>query len=556
MYFLNTDKPSCCGSSVPHIATIPTGTFNRHLIGAAFTINRGISMGLDPYPPGRVTDLRVERVVDSSSEIKLSWTAPGGDYDKGKAAEYEIRCYTSRDALTNDNFIKQGIRVHPSITPEPEAYGVRQSCVVAVPWANDYFYYGIVAIDSAQNRGKVSNLVSVYIKESPTSTVKLTDAWEDGALVSNLTSTRSLNLHNQNNAKYSGVFNAGATWFRGLNETELYVVLAGAAVFLILISTLILAVACVRRNKNKRKESPPDYHNIYVDGSANGKVQNTDYSSSKTGEEGGMKVVGCCWENGSTNSSRTDNHNQAATNKLNTATNGISAKVSSYIPASALYPPVSHDSNKGNLNSGSQYRDIYAGNRNNNDSSSVGSKPSSDDGNNDGKAHLIHDLASTRRHLHQSIDGGVGGGSPSYYPMRLNTSLSYDPLDSSYNAYNSPSRNQVQNVFNKQKSSNGGSTHSPSSEEDEGGFKSQGDYGTHPHNSQGSIRMRDPGHYIESSNFSRVSVPIPSGGTTVTMSECDKTSPYPNGSYGGSIMSIPNNHNGSQKRRTRHISFV
>lgn len=78
------DEPVCCGTSVPHIATIPTGSFSRIIVGPSFEISEAVPLKEDPYPPGRITDLRVERVVDSLSEVKLSWTAPGGDYDKGK----------------------------------------------------------------------------------------------------------------------------------------------------------------------------------------------------------------------------------------------------------------------------------------------------------------------------------------------------------------------------------------------------------------------------------------------------------------------------------------
>lgn len=82
--FYYLDKPTCCGSSVPHIATIPTGSFSRTIAGTSFYVNQAVALGEDPYPPGRITDLRVERQIDSTSEVKLSWTACGGDYDKGK----------------------------------------------------------------------------------------------------------------------------------------------------------------------------------------------------------------------------------------------------------------------------------------------------------------------------------------------------------------------------------------------------------------------------------------------------------------------------------------
>ena len=89
-FFYYTDVPTCCGSSIPHIATIPTGSFSRTIAGSSFEVKEGVPFGEDPYPPGRVTDLRVDRVVDSTSEVKLSWTAPGGDFDKGKGTHPDL----------------------------------------------------------------------------------------------------------------------------------------------------------------------------------------------------------------------------------------------------------------------------------------------------------------------------------------------------------------------------------------------------------------------------------------------------------------------------------
>jgi len=56
----------------------------RKVVSPSFQITNGIGFGEDPYPPTRITDLRVERTLDSTSELKLSWTSPGGDFDKGK----------------------------------------------------------------------------------------------------------------------------------------------------------------------------------------------------------------------------------------------------------------------------------------------------------------------------------------------------------------------------------------------------------------------------------------------------------------------------------------
>ena len=91
------------------------------------------------------------------------------------ASKYEIRCYTDRDTLINDaTFTEKGILVHDSFTPKPLDYGSKQSCTVGVPWPNEIFYYGLVAIDEAGNRSPISNIISVYIYEPPTTTTTTT----------------------------------------------------------------------------------------------------------------------------------------------------------------------------------------------------------------------------------------------------------------------------------------------------------------------------------------------------------------------------------------------
>lgn len=90
------------------------------------------------------------------------------------AFKYEIRCYTNREALNEVTFTEKGILVHDSFTPQPLEYGSRQSCTVGVPWPNEIFYYALLAIDEAGNRSPISNIISVYIYEAPTTTTTST----------------------------------------------------------------------------------------------------------------------------------------------------------------------------------------------------------------------------------------------------------------------------------------------------------------------------------------------------------------------------------------------
>ena len=57
-----------------------------------------------------------------------------------------------------------GIPVRQSLLPVPsETPGDEQTATVSVPMANSVFYYALVAVDAAGNRGQVSNLVPVFI---------------------------------------------------------------------------------------------------------------------------------------------------------------------------------------------------------------------------------------------------------------------------------------------------------------------------------------------------------------------------------------------------------
>jgi len=164
IFFHFTEISSCCGSFVPYGDSMPCQPFSRIVNGPSFTTFEGPSTGADVYPPSRISDLRVERVLNGSGEAELVWTAPGGDFDSGSAAFYEIRCYTDRSTLNDP---ASAILVHASLTPVPGSAGAWQRSTVAVPWPNQLFYYAVVAVDAAGNRGRVSNIVPVFIDEPP-----------------------------------------------------------------------------------------------------------------------------------------------------------------------------------------------------------------------------------------------------------------------------------------------------------------------------------------------------------------------------------------------------
>jgi len=168
--------PACCGSFINYQnETSPTGSFHRFATGPAFYVPRGFPLTKDISPPTRIIDFQVINQLGSSLNINLSWTAPGGDYDFGKAERYEIRCHTQREMLSEENFISKGILVHSDSLPVPQPYGTLQTCNAGVPWTNEVFFYAITAWDERNNRGPISNLVSVYIHEETTTTSTTTE---------------------------------------------------------------------------------------------------------------------------------------------------------------------------------------------------------------------------------------------------------------------------------------------------------------------------------------------------------------------------------------------
>ena len=166
---------SCCGSSMPFTFTVPTTPFYRHALTGSFFVKEGSQFYLrqgsphrnDVYPPSRITDFQLANYLDNSLYVTLKWSAPGNDYDFGQAFRYEIRCYTNREALREENFTDMGILVHTSLIPVPEPYGAQQRSTVGIPWPNEVFYYSIVAYDEEGNRGEVSNVISVFAEEKP-----------------------------------------------------------------------------------------------------------------------------------------------------------------------------------------------------------------------------------------------------------------------------------------------------------------------------------------------------------------------------------------------------
>ncbi|XP_059083707.1 calcium-activated chloride channel regulator 1-like [Tigriopus californicus] len=237
----------CCGSALPNYYTIPTPTFERIVIGesfhlatsASYFVRNGSPHIKDDFPPNRVTDLRVKGYQNNTLGVILQWTAPGDDLSNGKAARYEIRAYTTKASAAQ---FEEGIPVETQAIPVPESRGTSQEALVMVPWANQVFYYVIVAHDGAGSRSLTSNLAQAFVLEITTTT-----HMEMSFRVVN----ESAPSHELDRLS-SQIAASSSSWID--KETMVYLMAGGITAF-VLILTLLLLMAVCKTNKRKKSQS-------------------------------------------------------------------------------------------------------------------------------------------------------------------------------------------------------------------------------------------------------------------------------------------------------------
>ncbi|XP_062992766.1 calcium-activated chloride channel regulator 1-like [Elgaria multicarinata webbii] len=139
------------------------GKFSRTAPGGSFVMS-GVPPGdpRDVFPPCKITDLEIEL---KSEEFLLSWTAPGNDYDTGKAERYELKRSDNPLDLRDATF-HNALSVNTSgLTTEPA--GVKQ----LFQYKPENFtgekgttiFFAMRAIDDSNNVGEASNIAKVVV---------------------------------------------------------------------------------------------------------------------------------------------------------------------------------------------------------------------------------------------------------------------------------------------------------------------------------------------------------------------------------------------------------
>ncbi|XP_030352201.1 calcium-activated chloride channel regulator 4 [Strigops habroptila] len=132
---------------------VKLGSFSRISTGS-LVVNTG-----DPapiYPPCRVTDLHA-RIENKT--IVLSWTAPGGDFDNGKADHYIIKSSENLLDLRNDFDRATSVNCSDLIPKEAgreESFEIKPESFIAEN--GTIIYFAIRAVDDTNLISEVSNI--------------------------------------------------------------------------------------------------------------------------------------------------------------------------------------------------------------------------------------------------------------------------------------------------------------------------------------------------------------------------------------------------------------
>ena len=156
----NTDVHDCCGSVLSYKNVKPISSFARKVQYGVLSVLQE-NHKKDTYPPSKILDLRV-RVNDTTGIIRMKWSAPGDDYDWGRASSYE--------AIIADSWADArkmiGVSVHD--LPSPLSPPNEQSLeLTPLDMYGQLHYIAIVAVDASGNKGEVGNIADFLIRHPP-----------------------------------------------------------------------------------------------------------------------------------------------------------------------------------------------------------------------------------------------------------------------------------------------------------------------------------------------------------------------------------------------------
>ncbi|RXG72243.1 Calcium-activated chloride channel regulator 4 [Armadillidium vulgare] len=224
----------CCGSVLKYEHMKPVSPFRRELSFGILNIVSA-SPDQDVIPPSRILDLRPE-VNETTHEVTLRWTAPGDDYDWGRAHHYEIVIASSwAEAKAFEGEKLEDL-------PIPHMVALEQSFTFDTNRFDQISYIAIRAVDNTGNKGGVSNIASIWVPHPPTTRAPIT--------------TPSLDFPSSYSAEPQGHGLTQPIRVAGLNLEDVAVIAGSVGGFLMILTVLTTFCYChvSRRRKEQQKK--------------------------------------------------------------------------------------------------------------------------------------------------------------------------------------------------------------------------------------------------------------------------------------------------------------
>ena len=207
----------------------------------------------DTYPPSKILDLRV-RVNATAGIVSLKWSAPGDDYDWGKASSYEVIIADSWEEARK----MIGARIHD--LPSPLSAFNEQSLHLDSQSLHNHslydrlHYVAIVAIDAAGNKGVVGNVAAFFIRHPPSTSTLPPMVYSTGRMPSFSTEIRARDMIQKPPARLS------------LDNIIMITVFLSGVLLLVILLIVYASFCRVREYESTKKnsESIVQNHNIMI----------------------------------------------------------------------------------------------------------------------------------------------------------------------------------------------------------------------------------------------------------------------------------------------------
>ena len=115
---------------------------------------------IDTIPPSRITDLtiQIESLNFRAQTLIFTWTAPGDDFNFGRAMYYKIYCGNDRNDLSYHNCRS----IDVTLVSAHES-GTQERYEFEFSTFDTEVFFAVRASDSARNLGEESNIVAIYV---------------------------------------------------------------------------------------------------------------------------------------------------------------------------------------------------------------------------------------------------------------------------------------------------------------------------------------------------------------------------------------------------------